>query len=109
MVATIGFLELSELLQDLFIRRPDGVVCFGKLPTYYSLGIDHIRRWMRPAFAIRVEKPIAIDHFVIGISKQGKGLTAIIRRLKFLPQFFRVLMAVDAHRQDLRSRAVLFI
>ena len=64
---------------------------------------------MRPAFAIRVEKPIVIDHFMIGISKQGKALTAIIRRLKFLSQFFRVLMAVDAHRQDLRSRAVLFI
>lgn len=105
----VGLLELSDLLQDLFIHWPDGVVCFGKLPTHYSLGIDHIRRWMRPAFAIRVEKPIAIDYFMIGISKQGKGLTAIIRRLKFLPQFFRVLMAVDAHRQDLRSGAVLFI
>jgi hypothetical protein len=104
-----GLLKLSDLLQDLFIGRPDGVVCFGKLPTYYSLGIDYIGRRMRPAFAVRVEQPIAIDHFMIGISKQGKGLTAIIRRLKFLAQFFRFFMAIDAHRQNLRFRAVLLV
>ncbi|MCE3243407.1 MAG: hypothetical protein K0Q83_3914, partial [Deltaproteobacteria bacterium] len=83
--------------------------CFGKLPTYYSLGIDHIRRWMRPAFAIRVEKPIAVNHFMFGILKQREGLDAIVCRLKLLPQFFRVFMTVDAHRKDLRSRAVLFV
>ena len=50
-----------------------------------------------------------IDHFVIGILKQGKGLAAIVCRLKFLPQLFRLLMAVDAYRQDLRFAAVLFV
>src|SRR5687768_3038078 len=109
MVATIGLLELSELLQDLFVRWPDRVICFGKLPTYYSLGINHIRRWMRPALAVRVEKPIAIDHLVIGILKQGKSRAAIVCRLKFLTQLFRILMAVDAYRQDLRFPAVLFV
>ena len=100
-IRTRTSLELSDLLKDLFVRWSDRVVCFGKLPAYYSVGIDHICRWMRPAFAIRVEKPIAIDHFVIGISKQGKGLTVIVCRLKLLPQFFRVFMTVDAHRKDL--------
>jgi hypothetical protein len=46
---------------------------------------------------------------VIGILKQGKGLAAIVCRLKFLPQLFRLLMAVDAYRQDLRFAAVLFV
>jgi hypothetical protein len=108
-VTTGGLLELSDLLQDLFVRWPDRVICFGKLPTYYSLGINHIRRWMRPALAVRVEKPIAIDHFVIGILKQGKSRAAIVCRLKFLTQLFRILMAVDAYRQDLRFPAVLFV
>ena len=64
---------------------------------------------MRPAFAVGVEKPIAIDHFVVGILKQGKGLAAIVCRLKFLPHLFRLFMAVDAYRQDLRFPAVLFV
>ena len=102
-------LELSYLLQDLFIRCPDGVICFGKLPAHYSLFIDHVSGWVRPAFTIGIEKAIAIDHFMVGISKQGKGLAAVVCRLKFLAQFFRVLMTIDAHRQDLRLRAVLFV
>ena len=102
-------LELSYLLQDLFVRCPDGVICFGKFPAHYALFIDHVSGWMRPAFAVRVENPIAINHFVVGILKQGKGLAAVVGRLKFLAQFFRVLMTVDAHRENLRLRAVLFV
>jgi hypothetical protein len=96
-------------LQDLFVRWSDGVVGFGKLPTHYSLGIDHIRRWMRPAFAVRVEKPIAVDHFVIGILKQGKAWAAIVCRLKFLTELFRFFMAVDAYCENLRFRTILFV
>jgi hypothetical protein len=46
---------------------------------------------------------------VIGILKQGKGLAAIVYRLKSLAQLFRILMAVDAYREDLRFRIVLFV
>ena len=102
-------LQFSDLLEDLFIRGPYSVICLGKFPAHYSLLIDYICSWMGPAFAVRVEKPIAVNHFMFGILKQREGLAAIVCRLKLLPQFFRVLMAVDAHRQDLRSGAVLFI
>ena len=108
-IAVPRLLELFYLLQDLFIRRPDGVICFGKFPAHRSLPIDHVSGWVRPAFAIGIEKPIAIDHFMVGISKQGKGLAAVVCRLKFLAQFFRVIMTVDAHRENLRLRAVLFV
>ena len=74
-------LELSYLLQDLFIRRPDAVIRFGKFPAHYSLLIDDIRGWMGPPFAIRVEKPVTIDHSMIDILKQRKSLAAVTRRL----------------------------
>jgi hypothetical protein len=85
------------------------VIDFDEFPANHALLIDDIRSWVRPAFAVGVEQPIAIDHFVIGILKQGKGLAAIVCRLKFLPQLFRLLVAVDAYRQDLRFAAVLFV
>ena len=75
-----GLLQLSYLLKDLFIRRPDSVICFSKFPAHYSLLIDYIRSWMGPPFAIRIEKPIAINHSMVGILKQGKGLAAVTRR-----------------------------
>jgi hypothetical protein len=46
---------------------------------------------------------------MIAILQQGKGWAAVVCGLKFLAQLFRILMAVDAYRQDLRSRAVLFV
>ena len=96
-------------MQDLFVRWPDRVVCLGEFPAHHSLFIDHVSGRVRPAFAIRVEKPVAVDDLVVGILKQGKGFEAVVCRLKLLPQFFRVLMTVNAHRQDLRSRAVLLV
>ena len=109
LLATVGLLELSYLLQDLFVRWPERVICFGKLPAHHSLFIDHVSGRVRPAFAIRIKKPIAINDFVVVILKQRKGLAAIVCRLKFLAQLFRVLMAVDAHRQYLRSSAILLV
>ena len=108
-IVTVGSLELSDLLKDLFVRWPGSVVCLGEFPANYSLLIDDIRRWMRPTLAVRVEKPITIDHFMIIILKQRKSGAAIVCRLKFLAQLFRILMAVDAYRQDLRFRTVLFV
>jgi hypothetical protein len=101
-------LEFFQLLQNLFVRSSDGVICFNEFPAHDALAINHVSSGVRPAFAVRVEKPIAIDHFVIGILKQGKGLAAIVYCLKSLPQLFRILMTIDAYRQDLRLRTVLF-
>jgi hypothetical protein len=85
------------------------VIDFDEFPTHDALPINHVSSGVRPAFAIRVEKPIAIDHFVIGISQQGKGWAAIVCGLKSLAQLFRILMAIDAYRQNLRFRTVLFV
>jgi hypothetical protein len=99
--AIARLLEFSDLLQDLFIRGPHSVICLSKFPAHYSLLIDYIRGWMRPSFAIRVEKAIAINHSMIGILKQGKSFRAVLRRLEFLAQFFGLLMSVDTHRENL--------
>ena len=85
------------------------VIDFDEFPTHDALPINHVSSGVRPAFAIRVEKPVAIDHFVIGILEQGKGLAAIVYCLKSLAQLFRILMIIDAYRQNLRFRAVLFV
>jgi len=96
-------------LEDLFVRSSDGVICFNEFPAHHSLPVNYVSSGVRPAFAVRVQKPIAIDHFVIGILKQRKGVVAIVYRLQSLAQLFRILMTVDAYRQDLRFRTVLFV
>jgi hypothetical protein len=94
-------LEFSDLLEDLFIRGPYSVICLGKFPAHYSLLIDYICSWMGPAFAVRVEKPVTVNHSMIGILKQRKSLAAVTRRFQFLAQFLGLLMTVDTDRENL--------
>jgi len=55
-----------------------------------------------PALAVRVQDTVAVDDGMISVLKQGKIEFSGESLLDFLDELLGVLVAVDAHRQDLR-------
>ena len=56
---------------------------------------------MRPAFAVRVENAVAVDHFMVLVFEERKVEVAVEALAQHLAEFFRFLVIIDAHRQNL--------
>ena len=67
-----------------------------------------IRSRMGPATPVRVKYAVAIDHLVIFVFQQRKVELTFEAFAEHLGEFFGVLMAVDADRQDLDPLFLLF-
>jgi len=104
----IKLFNFRQLPADLFVRRSLFVVDFDKFPAYYPLRIDHERRWMRPATAVRIENTITVDHLVIFVFEQRKIEVSLESLAQHLAEFFRLRVRVDAHRENLSFLLLLF-
>lgn len=56
---------------------------------------------MGPAGTIRVEYPVAVDHFVVFVFQKWKVELTFEALLEHLREFFRVFMAVDTDGKNL--------
>lgn len=63
---------------------------------------------MGPAFAVGIKDAVAIDHLVVFVFQQRKVELTFEAFAEHLGEFFGVLMAVDADRQDLDFFFLLF-
>jgi hypothetical protein len=68
--------DLSQLRENLFVRRPLRVIDFDELPAHDSRSIDDVRRRMRPASAIRIEDAVTIYDFVAFVLQKYKIVAA---------------------------------
>ena len=66
-----------------------------------TLRVDDVRRRVGPTTTVRVEYAVAIDHLVVFVFQQRKVELPFETDAHHLGEFFGVLMAVDADRQDL--------
>ena len=104
----IKLFNFRQLPADLFVRRSLFVVDFDKFPAYDPLRIDHERRWMRPATAVRIENTITVDHLVIFVFEQRKIEVSLESLAEHLAKFFRLRVRVHADREDLSFLLLLF-
>ena len=93
--------NLGQLAVNLLVRSPLGVVCLNEFPAHDPLGIDHIRRGMRPSFPVRIEDPVAIDHLVVFIFEQRKIEFPFKAVTHHLGKLFGFRVSVDADGEDL--------
>ena len=63
---------------------------------------------MGPTVAVRIENSVAVDHFVILVFEEGKIKIALEAFAQHLAEFFRIVVAVDADREDLHFLFLLF-
>lgn len=90
----------TERLQDLFVAGSFRIVRFDKLPAHHAGFVDHVGRGVGPAFSVRIQYAVAVDHLVALVLEHRK-IKITGKRLQFLGELFRLRMGVDADGQDL--------
>jgi len=100
--------NLGYLLSYLFVGRPLLVIHLGEFPLHGASRVDHVGRGMGPAGTVRIEYAVAINHLVVFVLQQRTVELPLERVAGNLGEFFGVLMAVDADRQDLDFFFLLF-
>jgi hypothetical protein len=63
---------------------------------------------MRPTAAVRIVDPVTIDHFVTLIFEEREVELAVESLSQHLGEFFRFLVIIRAHREDLHFLFLLF-
>ena len=104
----LALLDLGQLLANLFVGRSFFVIHLDEFPLHDAGRVDHIGRGMGPRRTVRVEYAVAIDHLVVFVFQQRKVELSFESIAQHLGEFFGVLMAVDADRQDLDLLFLLF-
>ena len=64
--------DFSQRFKDLLIGGPLLKVNLDKFPAQHPLLVNDISGRMRPAFAVRIKNPIAVDDFMVFIFKHRK-------------------------------------
>ncbi len=100
--------DLGYLLSYLFVGRPLLIIHLVEFPLHGASRVDHVGRGMGPAGTVRIEYAVAIDDFMVFVFQQRKVKLSFEPVAKHLGEFFGVLMAVDADRQDLDLLFLLF-
>jgi hypothetical protein len=63
---------------------------------------------MGPTAAVRIVDPVTIDHFVIPVFEEREVELAVESLAQRLGEFFRFLVVIRAHREDLHFLFLLF-
>ena len=97
----LALLDLGQLLTDLFVGRSFLVIHLDEFPLHDAPRVNHVGRRMGPRRTVRVEYAVTSDHLVVFVFQQRKVELPFETVAQHLGEFFGVLMAVDADRQDL--------
>ena len=93
--------DLRQLAADLLVGRALLVVYLDKFPAHHALGVDDVGCRVRPTFAVGIKNSVAVDHFMIFVFEQREIELAVETFAQHLGEFLRLVMVVDADREDL--------
>lgn len=93
--------DFGQLLADLLVGRPFLVVHLDKFPSHDALLVDHQCCRMGPALAVGIKQTVAVDDLMFLVFEQREVEFSLKSFLHHLGKLLRVLMIVNAHREDL--------